>query len=271
MGSAAFYAGLGALSALAALSTWLVLGGITPLEFANRVLRHLRVPYSLWRIRGHWYTFRDEPGSLTPVIVAREIRRGLYDVKFHPGEVCVDLGAHVGMFSIPLARENPKTRFIAYEPNPTTFRNLEANIRRNKTWNVTAINAGLAPTACYLASETIQWNTGGQRSTPAPLGVPGLPIAAILQAHEPTVLKIDVEGAEFGSIQGNDLANVECVIMEVHGHLGDPGPVLDAAKRAHGHMVQVIEDPRWEGVYHDGIRFPAKTTFGPRALREVPA
>lgn len=244
----------------------------SPLELANRVLRRLRVPYSLWRIRGKWYTFRDEPGSLTPVIVAGEIRRGLYDVRFYPGEVCVDLGAHVGMFSIPLARDNPAVRFYAYEPNPTTFANLEANIRRNKAWNVTAINAGLAPKPCYLACDTpATWNTGGQRSTPAPIGVPGLPIAAILKAHDPAVLKVDVEGAEFGAIQGDDLANVECVIMEVHGHLGDPAPVLEAAKRAHGHMIQVIEDPRWEGVYRDGIRWPAKTTFGPQALREVPA
>lgn len=270
MGDAFVYGTLGAIAAIGAMSLWLVVGG-SPMDLVNRVLRRLRVPYSFWRLRGHWFVFRDEPGSLTPVIVAGEIRRGLYDVRFHPGESVVDLGAHVGMFSIPLARDNPNVRFYAYEPHPRTFANLRLNIRLNKAWNVTAINAGLAPVPCYLGSETIQWNTGGQRSTPAPIGVPGLPIQAILAAHRPTVLKVDVEGAEFGAIQGDDLANVECVIMEVHGHLGDPAPILEACKKAGGHMVQVIEDPRLAGVYRDGIRWPAKTTFGPRGLREVPA
>lgn len=241
------------------------------LGLVNRVLRRLRVPYSFWRIRGQWYTFRDQPGSLTPVIVAGEIRRGLYNVRFHPGETVVDLGAHVGMFSIPLARENPRVEFYAYEPNPDTFANLCQNVARNGVQNVHPVNAGLAPKPCLLASETIQWNTGGQRTFPSSKGVPGRTIEDILDAHHPTVLKVDVEGAEFGAIEGDDLVNVECVIMEVHGHLGDPAPVLEAVKRAGGHMVQVIEDPRWEGVYRDGIRWPAKTTFGPTALREVPA
>lgn len=278
MGPAAFWFGLAGLGLLGISATGLVLNWPTLLDrgfvgtaLVNRVLRHVGVASMWWRIRGQWYNFRDEPGSLTPVIVAGEIRRGLYDVKFHPGEVVVDLGAHVGMFSIPLARENPLVKFVCYEPHPTTFANLVRNIKHAEVRNVEAINAGLAPKPCMLASENIQWNTGGQRSTPSDHGVPGLTIGQILALHRPTVLKVDVEGAEFGAIQGDDLASVECVIMEIHGHLGDPVPVLDAVRRAGGHMVQVIEDERHAGVYRDGIRWPAKTTFGPTALREVPA
>lgn len=262
MGEWEFYAGLSLLLLVLQCAAFLVLVGWTPLEALNRVLRHLRIPYSVWRLRGKWFMFRDEPGSLTPVIVAGEIRRGLYDVKFHPGETVVDLGAHIGMFSIPLAKANPLVRFWAYEPNPRTYANLQRNIRLNRTWNVVAINEGLAPTTCRLASENIQWNTGGQRSRPSDQGVPGRPIWDILAQHPATVLKIDVEGAEYGAIQDDDFANVECVIMEVHGHLGDPAPILEACKRAGGYMVQVIEDPALAGVYRDGVRFPEKTRFG---------
>lgn len=235
-----------------------------PVEVLNRVLRRLGVPYSLWRLHGHWFVFRDEPGSLTPVIVAGEIRRGLYDVDFHPGETVVDLGAHVGMFSIPLARKNPGVRFKAYEPNPVTYANLVRNIRLNRAWNVEAINAGLAPKHCRLSSESIKWNTGGQRSTPAKIGVAGLPIMAILAAHRPSVLKVDVEGAEFGAIQGNDLAGVECVLMEIHGHLGDPAPILLACGKAGGYIAQVIHHPL-EGHYVNGVRHALKNKARPPA------
>lgn len=229
----------------------------------NRVLRHLRSPYSVWRIRGNWYTFRDQPGSLTPVIVAGEIRRGLYDLAFHPGETVVDIGAHIGMATIPWARENPRTSFVAYEPDPANYANLVRNIKANHVHNVEAINAGLAPTTCKLSPvETHAWNTGGNRSQPSTTGtVPGITLAAIKEQHHPTVLKIDCEGAEFGAIQGDNLADIESVIMEIHGHLGDPAPVLAAAMKCPGYLVQVIQHPS-QGIYVPGGRFPLKTTIG---------
>lgn len=251
--------------ALASVSTWLAFGG-SPLDLLNRVLRHLRVPYTVWRIRGHWYTFRDQPGSLTPVIVAGEIRRGLYDLAFHPGEVLVDIGAHIGMASIPWARENPKTHFVAYEPDPANYANLVRNIKANRVYNVEAINAGLAPTPCKLTQETHAWNTGGNRSQPSASGtVPGFTLQAIKDKHRPTVLKIDCEGAEFGSVQGDILADIEHIIMEVHGHLGDPAPVLEAAMKCPGYLVQVIQHPL-EGLYVPGGMFPLKTTIGRHAV-----
>lgn len=256
-----FYITMAAIMALASVSTWLAFGG-SPLDILNRVLRRLRVPHSLWRIRGNWYTFRDQPGSLTPVIVAGEIRRGLYDLAFHPGEVVVDIGSHIGMATIPWAKEHPKTRFVAYEPDPVNYANLVKNIKSNQVHNVQAINAGLSATPCKLSpTETHTWNTGGNRSQPTSDGtVPGITLQQIKDRHHPTVLKIDCEGAEFGAIQGNALADIESVIMEVHGHLGDPAPVLEAARKCPGYLVQVIQHPT-EGLYVPGGRFPLKTTL----------
>lgn len=236
---------------------------LSPVELLNRALRRLSVPYSVWRIRGHWYTFRDQPGSLTPVIVAGEIRRGLYDLSFRPGETVVDIGAHIGMAVIPWAKEHPATRFVAYEPDPHNYRNLVWNIKSNLVDNVEAINAGLASKPCKLSpTETHAWNTGGNQSRPTKDGnVPGLTLGAIKEKHHPTVLKIDCEGAEFGAIHGDALADVQSVIMEVHGHLGDPAPVLAAAMKCPSYVVQVIQHPT-QGLYVPGGRFPLKTTLG---------
>lgn len=236
---------------------------LSPVELFNRVLRRLHVPYSVWRIRGHWYTFRDQPGSLTPVIVAGEIRRGLYDLRFRPGETVGDIGAHIGMACIPWAKEHPQTSFVAYEPDPHNYCNLVWNIHRNAVSNVIPINAGLASKPCKLSPvETHAWNTGGNRSRPTKDGkVPGVTLASIKEKHRPTVLKIDCEGAEFGAIHGDALAGIKSVIMEVHGHLGDPAPVLAAAMKCPSYLVQVIQHPS-QGLYVPGGRFPLKTTLG---------
>lgn len=256
-----FYLALAFIIATASIATWFAFGG-RPLDIFNRVLRRLHIPYSVWRIRGHWYTFRDEPGSLTPIIVAAELRRGLYDLAFQPGEVVVDIGAHIGMTSIPWAKEQPRATFFAYEPDPNTYANLQRNIKANRVHNLRAINAGLAPTSCKLSQETHAWNTGGNRSQPSPQGtVSGITLQTIKDRHRPTVLKIDCEGAEFGSVEGDILVDVESVIIEIHGHLGDPGPVLEAVKKCPGYLAQVIHHET-EGIYVPGGRFPLKTSIG---------
>lgn len=256
-----YYAGLAAVVALPNLGFWLVFGN--PLSLINRVLRRLRVPYSVWRIRGNWYTFRDEPGSLTPVIVANEIRKGLYTVKVPVGESCVDLGAHIGMFSIPLARENPGANFWALEPDPANYRNLVANIKRNNVGNVFPVNAGLSATSGERLESFMYEldNTGGNQTRPSKHGPRGLTIKEILATWDPTVLKVDVEGAEFGAIKGYDLASVNAVIMEIHGHHGDPTPLLEACRKVPNYVAQVIRGGDQDGIYLPGGKLPLHSTI----------
>lgn len=61
-----------------------------------------------------------------------------------PGDVVVDIGAHVGVVSLYLAKKYPFIKVYAVEPEPLHFACLERNIAMNGATNVIAINKAIA-------------------------------------------------------------------------------------------------------------------------------
>jgi FkbM family methyltransferase len=63
-----------------------------------------------------------------------------------PGDVCMDLGANVGAYTLVMAfAAGPAGRVIAVEPNPTVAAELRANVSLNALMNVDLIQAAVAP------------------------------------------------------------------------------------------------------------------------------
>jgi len=58
-------------------------------------------------------------------------RRFFEQSPFGAGPI-VDIGANIGLVSLLLARRFPDRAIHAFEPNPTTFETLEANVARNR-------------------------------------------------------------------------------------------------------------------------------------------
>jgi FkbM family methyltransferase len=225
-------------------------------ELTNRIRRRLGFTTSHWDIDGELYVFKDCRWSLTPVIVYREITnpKGLYkDIRLNPGETVLDIGAHVGMFAIPLARKNPSCKFICYEPNPTNYKNLVHNIEKNNVKNVKAINAGIAPSVCVLDIEHFDFNSGGSRAVAGiKTLIPGEPLSEILKnnsLNHVEVCKIDCEGGEFNySITPEDCEKIELLIMEVHSHLAkhqdDITQVVECTAKALNRRISIINDKK---------------------------
>lgn len=91
----------------------------------------------------------------SPAYVAYEIDRGTYGGlhaafgsrtrKQRSRARWIDIGANLGMLSIALALANPQAVGWAYEPNPSTFAHLQANIVANGLQGrLHAINAGVS-------------------------------------------------------------------------------------------------------------------------------
>ena len=75
--------------------------------------------------------------------------------------VAMDVGAHIGTFSIPLARWFKKV--IAFEPSPETHALLVKNIALNRLTNVASPQKGLGSVAGHASLGTIfSGNAGGQ-------------------------------------------------------------------------------------------------------------
>jgi len=63
---------------------------------------------------------------------------------FREGDTVVDIGAHVGVMSIHLARTYPFIKVYAIEPDPLNYACLMRNLELNGVTNVTAINTAVS-------------------------------------------------------------------------------------------------------------------------------
>jgi FkbM family methyltransferase len=127
------------------------------------------------------------------------------------GDVCVDIGAHVGYYTLLASKlVGPTGHVYAFEPSPSNYRALCANLARNGAVNVTALRVAAGQTVgTALLHEGTSINTGG--ATLRPLSpersvgrrrtvmVDVRPIASSIRKEDfprIRVIKIDVEGYE---------------------------------------------------------------------------
>jgi FkbM family methyltransferase len=93
-------------------------------------------------VAGKVVRLRDIPGSTWAADILDEFARGMYaitDLQFAPGDVAIDIGAHIGGVSVVLALLRPDIRIIAYEPSSSNFTMLCANLEENGITNVTPV------------------------------------------------------------------------------------------------------------------------------------
>lgn len=131
------------------------------------------------------------------------------------GAVFLDLGAHVGYFSLRASPKIGKTgRVIAFEPNPDTLKELRANIRASHASNIV-----VQPIACTDAEQTLTLYSDRDHPAGASLSsanagskggrfsytVRGRRVDDVIRELGLTrvdVVKVDVEGAEFFVLKG---------------------------------------------------------------------
>ena len=90
--------------------------------------------------------------------------RGLCMDSLESGMVFLDIGAHVGLYTLPAAGRVGKTgRVIAFEPHPSNRGLLEENIARNEIENVTVVPAAVSDTPGQLDLQISSFNTGDHR------------------------------------------------------------------------------------------------------------
>jgi FkbM family methyltransferase len=148
---------------------------------------------------------------------AREIPRIV-----QPGERIVELGAGIGFIAITALRTGRVSRLASYEANPRLIPLIERNARLNDL-SFDVHNAVVDPkedggtVPFYLrrdfwASSLLPKPWGYQEE----VAVPRVSFAAVLERYRPTMLIVDIEGAEERLFRDIPLTGVKKVYMELH-------------------------------------------------------
>lgn len=170
-------------------------------------------------------------------------------------DTVLDIGANIGLFSVrvaPLAR-----RVFAYEPMPGNFKYLTANLAGERFRHVVpvakAVSGKPGTLDLFVSDKNPAAHTmiAGAQEGGTKVSVEAVTFGQIFAEHRIercNLLKMDIEGAEYDSLQGmpdDHWARIDRIHMEYH-----PGPAgwdrekLAAFLRERGYAVELVPHRR---------------------------
>lgn len=163
--------------------------------------------------------------------------------RLSPGMTFLDVGAHVGYFTVFAARQvGPRGLVVAFEPEPRNFELLLANVWRNGLSNVFCLPYAVGAATGFAELHLSPDNTGDNRVFPSDeqretATVRAAALDGLYWLRPPVdVIKVDVQGAEEAAIRGMErlLARSPSVVLSVEywppgmaGFGSDPRSTLD--------------------------------------------
>jgi FkbM family methyltransferase len=207
----------GRLKALSRFVRWQIasrlVGEPIALPFVDET--RLLVTKGMTGATGNWYCGLLEPGEMAFVLHA-----------LRPGELFVDVGANVGVYSV-IAAGAVGAEVIAVEPVPVTHDRLQANLRLNRLPHVEAHHCGLAdePGELRFTTDLDCMNRVAMPDETCPTRlVPVETLDRLCNGRAPNMIKIDVEGYELPVLKGAAATlsspALQAVIMETNGSGG---------------------------------------------------
>jgi FkbM family methyltransferase len=165
---------------------------------------------------------------ITPVLAQQSVwepgETAFLESRLRRGMTFLDIGAHVGYFSVLAARlVGPRGLVLAFEPDPRNFELLLANVWRNELANVVCFPWAVGAASSFADLYLSETNTGDHRIFPAAEERPRITVRSValdsLDVLRPPVgmIKIDTQGAEHLAVRGMErlLAASPRIVMTV--------------------------------------------------------
>ncbi|HXB65451.1 MAG TPA: FkbM family methyltransferase [Solirubrobacteraceae bacterium] len=238
----------------------------------TRPLRHTSLPIFTGAGRGLRVRFGESALTRAVARVEPQVEDTLLGL-LGPGAVFYDIGANVGWYSLLAARAvGAAGRVVAFEPAVANAALLQHNVAANQLSNVTTITAAVTDRggwATFLYGGSLEGRLSkndneaqaqrrAARKTPKRSSiVPILALDAWLAETEqppPSVVKIDVEGAEVGVLRGmaGTLRGARpTLLIELHNTRAEVADVLDELGYEHAPIesdASTREGPWWAHV-----------------------
>jgi len=168
----------------------------------------------------------------------------------------LDVGAHVGLFSLYARLLNPNVEILAIEPEEKNFKILKENIKQNKLNRIKAFNVALGGRT-EKKSLFISLDSHNHRLESAPESnqkeeaLSSQPVQVFSfrdfldqeKINFISLLKMDIEGGEydvFSAFMPADFARVGAVVMEYHNYGGMHYKEIETQLRENGFGVQIF-------------------------------
>lgn len=178
----------------------------------------------------------EDKDGLVTVLQELWIDRGFLPPGFFTpsaGDAVVDCGAHIGMFSILVARSFPNCRVTSIEPHPENYRFLASNVESARLKNVTIHHAavgrehGIGFVAGDSSGRTLDYmftqRDGSAEKVEGDVEIFTLAdFFTLTKSDRIALLKVDVEGSEnelFADADPNILRRIDRIAMEYHDNL----------------------------------------------------
>ena len=173
-----------------------------PLSLINAYLRLSAPNGNSYKLRNGLSIFLSENlhDSITVMVIFCRKEYG----NVNKGDVVIDIGANIGIFSLYAANSGAK-KVLAFEPNLSSYNILCKNIKENGLQDIIfPFNLGVSDVdgqMIYLPKESSPYNVGSNSSdTEQMLAVETLSLTSIINKHivgDVDFCKIDCEGAEY--------------------------------------------------------------------------
>lgn len=143
------------------------------------------------------------------------------------GDTVIDIGGHIGLFSVYAAKRSQTGKVFAFEPFVENYTRLEQHKQMNQCQNLEVINKGVDSTSgiktLFLSPDK---NTGGhslhlKNQSERKVEIETVNLEEFCNQNQITTidfLKLDCEGAEFEIVKSSEsvLSRVKKIVMECH-------------------------------------------------------
>ena len=193
-------------------------------------------------------TFLIRPETIDREII-KSVKRDYASLPVTPSDIVLDIGAHIGIFSIRAAK---KASFVySYEPSRENCQYLDMNLRSNDIENCSWYNKAVVGNLDRTRSLNIniRKNSGGHTLIPKMRGdahsqiVECTNINDIISDKKPTIVKMDCEGSEYEIIRGiKSFGAIRALTLEWHSTLlkdGDDSKLNEIVNKLSLHFGKV--------------------------------
>ena len=187
--------------------------------------------YEIYKV-GNLAKFKIRVGSTDKPTLWDVFRSGEYErhgFKVNKGDVVMDLGAHIGSFSVLASKMVGNTgKVFAFEPDKYSYELLSYNKNINKCSNMKLFNVAAwkeSKSISFHSSDIDTWSSSVYRSdleNEYKVKAWTLPQMIKSTGKNIDLLKIDIEGVEFDifeNITKSDLNKVNKIVLEFHNFI----------------------------------------------------